>query len=104
MGIKMKIAMHKVTKEKIDIENANDEMRKNKVLKCETESCSANLTWAKSYKRNDEIETKYYRVLPNEVHSLNCIYNLEKIVEFIAKKADKNILTNLKNKSYEFLG
>lgn len=102
MGVKIKKAWNTALKKEIVISNATETMRKLKQFCCNSPGCSAKLTWATRHKKNFNLTTKFYRLLPSETHSLNCIYNTEGQVVLIAKKSNKRILENISKGKYEF--
>lgn len=102
MGIRMIKARLITNNQVILVNNATEEMRNRKLLKCYSEECNAKVTWARISKKNYEIEKKYYRLLNGEKHCETCSYNTLGQVEIIAKKADYNIIQNINKGQYEF--
>ena len=102
MGIKMKKAWWKSKNIEIKTDEATDKMRKDKDLKCFTEFCDAQVTWVERHRKVSDTNTRFFRLLPKEKHSLKCRYNTKGRVEAIAKKSDKKIIVNLVNGNYEF--
>lgn len=102
MGIKMSKAWCKSQNEEVVAGKATDKMRKDKDLKCLTESCSAQVTWVERHRKISDSVTRFFRLLPDEKHSMSCKYNTKGRVEVIAKKSDKKIMSSLSNGKYKF--
>lgn len=102
MGIKMGKAILIGSNNIIKISEATDEMRKQKLLKCSTDKCSAKLTWVKSSKINAEIVPGFFRLLNNEKHILECEYNIKGNVERIVRQSDSDVIGSIDNEKYEF--
>ncbi len=102
MGIRMTKARLIATNEKVEVNNATLEMRKNKLLKCYTEKCKAKVTWVKLSKKNYEIEKNYFSFVVGEKRSENCGYNTLGQVAVIASKTDNKIIENINDNKYEF--
>ncbi len=102
MGIRMSKARLITNNQEILVDNATEEMRNRKLLKCYSDDCNAKVTWARISKKNYEIEKKYYRLLNGERHCKTCSYNTLGQVQIIAKKADNNIIQNINKGQYEF--
>lgn len=102
MGIKMSKARLITSNEVVLVNDATEEMREKRLLKCYSKFCNAKVTWARISKKNYEIEKKYYRLLVGEKHCDKCPYNTLGQVTIIAKKADNKIIDNIHKGQYEF--
>ena len=102
MGIKMKKAIDTKNNNEIFVKDATEIMREQQRLICITENCKAKLTWAELHKNYSEIVTRYFRLLPGEIHKNFCRYNTIGYIEKIVAESDDNIIKNIGENQFEF--